>query len=94
LHRLTSGTKPRILGAGLRQLRTLLHISGSLAARLPVLLLLHRQIPHIPRIAAMAPTVPAPAQESATDETATYPHRNHPHRHPRPQHLHTSWDLP
>jgi hypothetical protein len=27
-----------------------------------------------------APTVPAPAQGSATVETATYPHRNHRHR--------------
>jgi hypothetical protein len=53
LHRLTSGTKPPVLGAGLRQLRTLLQISGGLAARLPVLLLLHRQIPHIPRIPAV-----------------------------------------
>ncbi len=53
LHRLTSGTKPRVLGAGLRQLRALLHIAGSLAARPPVHLLLHRQIPHIPRIPAV-----------------------------------------
>jgi hypothetical protein len=54
LHRLTSGQRPRVLGAGLRHLRTLLQITGSLAARLPRPLLLHRQIPHIPRI----PTVP------------------------------------
>ena len=53
LHRLTPGTKPRVLGAGLRQLPALLQIAGSLAARLPVLLLLHRQIPHIPRIPAV-----------------------------------------
>jgi hypothetical protein len=53
LHRLTPSTKPRILGAGHRQLRTLLHIARSLAARLPVPLLLHRQIPHIPRIPAV-----------------------------------------
>ena len=53
LHRLTPGPKPRIFGTGLRQLRTLLDIAGSLAARLPVLLLLHRQIPHIPRIPAV-----------------------------------------
>ena len=53
LHGLTAGTKPRVLGAGLGQLRGLLDIAGSLAARLPVLLLLHRQIPHIPRIPAV-----------------------------------------
>jgi hypothetical protein len=35
------------------QLRRLLQIPGRLAARLPVLLLLHRQIPHIPRVSAV-----------------------------------------
>jgi hypothetical protein len=53
LHRLTPGTKPGVLGARLRQLRRLLDIVGSPAPRLPVLLLLYRQIPHIPRITAM-----------------------------------------
>jgi hypothetical protein len=53
LHRLTSGTKPPVLSTGLRQLRTLLHIAGSLAPRLPMPLLLHRQIPHIPRVPAV-----------------------------------------
>ena len=53
LHRLASGPKPRVVGAGLRQLRGLLNVVGSLAPRLPVLLLLHRQIPDIPRIPAM-----------------------------------------
>ena len=53
LHRLTSGPKPWVFGAGLRQLRTLLQIAGSLSAGPPVHLLLHRQIPHIPRIPAM-----------------------------------------
>jgi hypothetical protein len=53
LHRLTSGPKPRVLGAGLRQLRGLLHIPRSRPTRLPVLLLLHRQIPHIPRVPAV-----------------------------------------
>ena len=53
LHRLTPCTKPRVLGAGLRQLRGLLPIAGSLTARLPVPLLLHRQIPHISRVPAM-----------------------------------------
>jgi hypothetical protein len=54
LHRLTSSTKPRILGARLRQLRALLQIAGNLASRLSVLLLLHRQIPHKPRIPAVS----------------------------------------
>ena len=53
LHGLTAGTKPRVLGAGLGQLRGLLDVAGSLAARLPMLLLLHRQIPHKTRIAAV-----------------------------------------
>ena len=53
LHRLTPGAKPRVLGASLGQLRGLLEKAGSLAARLPVLLLLHRQIPHKPRIPAV-----------------------------------------
>jgi hypothetical protein len=53
LHRLAASTKPRILGACLRQLRGLLQIAGSLAARLPMPLLLHGQIPHIPCIPAV-----------------------------------------
>jgi hypothetical protein len=53
LHRLTPGAKPRILGAGLRQLRTLLQIARSLASALPMLLLLDGQIPHVPRISAV-----------------------------------------
>jgi len=53
LHRLTSSPKPPVLGASLRQLRGLLQIPGSLATRLPMLLLLHRQIPHIPRVPTM-----------------------------------------
>ena len=53
LHRLTPGPKPHVLGAGLGQLRGLLDVAGSPAARLPMLLLLHRQIPHIPRIPAV-----------------------------------------
>ena len=50
LHCLTSGPKPRVLGPRLRQLRGLLEIAGSLAAGLPVPLLLHREIPHVPRV--------------------------------------------
>ena len=53
LHRLTPGIKPPVLGADLGQLRGLLDVAGSLAPRLPMLLLLHRQIPHKPRIAAV-----------------------------------------
>jgi hypothetical protein len=41
LDRLTPRTKPRVFGAGLRQLSGLLQIAGRLAARLPMLLLLH-----------------------------------------------------
>jgi hypothetical protein len=40
LHGLTPSTKPRVPGARLRQLRRLLEITRSIAARLPVLLLL------------------------------------------------------
>jgi hypothetical protein len=53
LNCLTPSTEPPVLGAGLRQLRSLLYVAGSLAPRLPVLLLLHRQIPHVPRIPAV-----------------------------------------
>ena len=53
LHRLASGTKPRVLAAGHRQLRTLLNIARRLPPRLPVQLLLHCQIPHVPRIPAV-----------------------------------------
>ena len=53
LHRLTPSPKPPVLGAGLGQLRGLLDVAGSLAPRSPILLLLNRQIPHIPRIPAM-----------------------------------------
>jgi hypothetical protein len=55
LHRLTPGTKPRVLGARLSQLRRLLYIARSYAARLPVPLLLHRQIPYISRVPAVRP---------------------------------------
>ena len=53
LHRLASGTKPLILGAGLGQLGALFAIVGSLASRLPMPLLLYCQVPHVPRIPAM-----------------------------------------
>ena len=54
LRRLTPSTKPRILGPCLGQLRSLFQIAGSLAPRLPMPLLLHRQIPDVPRIPAMS----------------------------------------
>jgi hypothetical protein len=53
LDRLTSGAKPGVLGAGLCQLCALLPVGGSFAARLPVPLLLHRQIPHVSCVAAV-----------------------------------------
>ena len=53
LHRLTPGTKPPVLGTSLGQLRGLLDITRSPSSGLPMLLLLHRQIPHVPRIPAM-----------------------------------------
>ncbi|MCU1696184.1 MAG: hypothetical protein JWR34_2247 [Mycobacterium sp.] len=53
LQRLTPGTKPPVFGASLSQLRALFQVGGSLAPRLPVLLLLDGQVPHIPGLAAM-----------------------------------------
>src|SRR3954451_3768097 len=53
LHCLTSRTEPRILRPGLGQLRGLLYVTRSLPTRLPMPLLLDRQIPHIPRISAV-----------------------------------------
>src|SRR5215208_3158727 len=52
LHGLTPSTKPPVLCTRLRQLRRLLQIAGRLATRLPVVLL-HRQIPYVPRIPTM-----------------------------------------
>ncbi len=48
LHGLRSGCQPVVLGAGRRQLGTLLVVPGCLAAWLPVLMLFHGQIPHKP----------------------------------------------
>jgi len=55
LHGLTAGTKPRIFGARLGQLRALLDIPRGFATRLPVPLLLDGQIPHIPRVPTVRP---------------------------------------
>jgi hypothetical protein len=53
LHGLRPGRQPVIFGAGCRQLSTLLVITRHLAARLPMLLLLHGQIPHKPGMTTM-----------------------------------------
>ncbi len=53
LHGLTAGAEPRVLAAGLGQLRGLLNEARSPTVRLPMPLLLHRQVPHIARIPAV-----------------------------------------
>lgn len=53
LHRLTPGSKPRILGARLGELCALSSVSRSSSTRLPVLLLLDCKVPHISRVPAM-----------------------------------------
>jgi hypothetical protein len=53
LHRLRPGRQPVLFGAGRRQLGTLLVITRRPAARLPVPLLLDRQIPHKPGMATV-----------------------------------------
>lgn len=50
LHRLRPGRQPIVFGTSHSQLSTLLVITGRSAARLPVLLLLYRQIPHKPSV--------------------------------------------
>ena len=53
LHSLRSGCQPVVFGAGRCQLGTLLVVAGRLAAWLPVLVLLHGQIPHKPGMATV-----------------------------------------
>ncbi len=53
LHGLRSGGQPVVCGARRGQLRTLLAVSGCVAARLPMPLLLHGQIPHKPGMATV-----------------------------------------
>ena len=53
LHRLRTGRQPLVFGAHRGQLRTLLGVARRATARLPMLLLLDRQIPHVPGVAAM-----------------------------------------
>jgi hypothetical protein len=51
-----AGPQPRVFGARLSQLPTLLKVARSaLPARVPVLVLLDGQIPHIPGVATMVP---------------------------------------
>ena len=53
LHRLGAGRQPLVFGARGGQLRTLLVVVRRATARLPMLLLLDRQIPYVPGVAAM-----------------------------------------
>lgn len=53
LHSLRPGRQPPMLRAGRGQLSALLVVARRVATRLPVLLLLDGQIPHIPSVAAM-----------------------------------------
>jgi len=50
---LRAGRQPVVLGAGRSQLGALLVVAGRAAARLPVLLLLNSEVPHIPGLATM-----------------------------------------
>ena len=53
LHGLRTSCQPAVFGAGLGQLGALLVVAGRVASRLPVLLLLDGQVPHVPGVAAM-----------------------------------------
>ena len=53
LHGLRTGRQPLVFGARRGQLRTLLVVARRATARLPMLLLLDRQIPHVSGVAAM-----------------------------------------
>ena len=53
LHGLRTGRQPLVFGARRRQLGALLVVARRAAARLPMLLLLDRQVPRIPGMAAM-----------------------------------------
>jgi hypothetical protein len=53
LNGLRARRQPAVHGAGRRQLSTLLVIARRVASRLPMLLLLDGQIPHVPRVATM-----------------------------------------
>jgi hypothetical protein len=53
LHGLRSRGQPVVFGAGRGQLRTLLAVSGCVAARLPMPLLLYGEVPHKPGMATV-----------------------------------------
>ncbi len=53
LHGLGASRQPVVLGAGRGQLSALLVVAGRAATGLPVLLLLDRQVPHIPGVTTM-----------------------------------------
>jgi hypothetical protein len=53
LHGLRTGGQPVVFGAGRSQLSALLVVAGRVASRLPMLLLLDGQVPHIPGVAAI-----------------------------------------
>ncbi len=53
LHRLRAGRQPVELGANRGQLSTLLVVAGHMPSRLPMLLLLNGQVPHIPGVATV-----------------------------------------
>ena len=79
LHRLRTGRQPLVFGARGGQLRALLVVARRATARLPMLLLLDRQIPHVPGVAAMLSQHRPPAQQSEATGIAT-------HRKPSPDH--------
>jgi hypothetical protein len=53
LHGLRAGRQPIVLGAGRGQLSALLLEAGRVPPRLPVLVLLDGQVPHVPGVTAM-----------------------------------------
>ena len=62
LHGLRAGRQPVVLGAGRGQLRALLVEAARVPTRLPMLVLLDGQVPHVPRVAAVLIATPPPAQ--------------------------------
>src|SRR6185437_3030324 len=56
LHRLRAGSQPRMLGPRLGELAALLQVTrGACPARAPVLVLLDREVPHVPGVRAVVP---------------------------------------
>jgi hypothetical protein len=95
LHSLRPGCQPVVFGAGRSQLCALLVVTGRLAARLPVLLLLHGQIPHKPGVTTVfgqhcrllrAGKQPKPAHISNIGATTDNPSKGRRRRFlPRPK---------